>query len=115
VVGFYLYIKNEVIANFGFLDPEFGVGYEEENDLIFRANKVGYSAILVDNAFAYHAGSASFSRLEMNLKDHKPVHVPLESLSTMLWNPCPSSAGIITQLYIDQNPSETPSQVNLFD
>ena len=36
-VGFYLYIKNDVIANFGFLDPEFGVGYEEENDLILSS------------------------------------------------------------------------------
>jgi GT2 family glycosyltransferase/glycosyltransferase involved in cell wall biosynthesis len=74
-VGFYLYIKHEVIANFGFLDPEFGVGYEEENDLIFRANKVGYRAIVVNNAFAYHAGSASFNLLEMDLKAHQGANL----------------------------------------
>ena len=74
-VGFYLYINNEVLANFGFLDPEFGVGYEEENDLVFRANKVGYRAIVVNNAFAYHAGSASFNLLDMNLKAHKGVNL----------------------------------------
>src|SRR6516162_8371129 len=70
-VGFYLYIKRAVIANFGFLDSEFGIGYEEENDLIMRANKVGYRAALANNAFAYHAGSASFSLLEMNLPIHQ--------------------------------------------
>ena len=74
-VGFYLYIKNEVIANFGFLDPEFGIGYEEENDLILRANKAGYRAVLVNNAFAYHAGSASFNLLDMNLKAHQGANL----------------------------------------
>jgi GT2 family glycosyltransferase len=74
-VGFYLYIKNEVIANFGLLDPEFGVGYEEENDLILRANKAGYRAVLANNAFAYHAGSASFSLLNMNLRAHQGANL----------------------------------------
>jgi GT2 family glycosyltransferase len=74
-VGFYLFIKNTVIANFGILDPEFGVGYEEENDLIFRANKVGYRAVLVNSAFAYHAGSASFSLLDMDLKAHQGANL----------------------------------------
>lgn len=74
-VGFYLYIKNIVIANFGFLDPEFGVGYEEENDLILRANKAGYRAVLVNNAFAYHAGTASFSLVAMNLREHQEANL----------------------------------------
>ncbi len=74
-VGYYLYIKHTVIANFGFLDPEFGVGYEEENDLVFRANKVGVRAILVNNAFAYHAGSASFSLLDMDLPAHQGANL----------------------------------------
>lgn len=70
-VGFYLYIKHAVVANFGYLDTEFGIGYEEENDLILRANKVGYRAVLANNAFAYHAGSASFSLLDLNLPAHR--------------------------------------------
>jgi GT2 family glycosyltransferase len=74
-VGFYLYIKNDVIANFGFLDPEFGIGYEEENDLILRANKAGYRAVLVNNSFAYHAGSASFNLLDMNLTAHRAANL----------------------------------------
>ena len=74
-VGFYLYIKHAMLANFGFLDPEFGLGYEEENDLIFRANKVGYRAVMVNNAFAYHAGSASFNLLDMNLPAHQGANL----------------------------------------
>jgi GT2 family glycosyltransferase len=62
-VGFYLYIRHPVLANFGLLDEAFGIGYEEENDLVLRANKVGYRAVLANKAFAYHAGSASFSLL----------------------------------------------------
>jgi GT2 family glycosyltransferase len=70
-VGFYLYIKYEVVSNFGPLDTEFGVGYEEENDFILRANKVGYRAVLANHAFAYHAGSASFSLTALDLETHR--------------------------------------------
>ncbi|HKC17330.1 MAG TPA: glycosyltransferase, partial [Steroidobacteraceae bacterium] len=74
-VGFYLYIKNTVLANFGLLDPDFGIGYQEENDLIFRANKVGYRTVLANNAFAYHAGSASFNLLEGSMKAHQSANL----------------------------------------
>lgn len=74
-VGFYLFIRHAVIANFGFLDPEFGLGYEEENDLILRAGKVGYRAALANHAFAYHAGSASFTLVDMNLRGHQEANL----------------------------------------
>jgi GT2 family glycosyltransferase len=70
-VGFYLYVKYLALSNFGPLDTDFGVGYEEENDLILRANKVGYRAVLANRAFAYHAGSASFSLTELDLGRHR--------------------------------------------
>jgi GT2 family glycosyltransferase len=70
-VGFYLYIKRTVLANLGLLDTGFGVGYEEENDLILRANKVGFRAALADHAYAFHAGGASFSLTGMNLTAHR--------------------------------------------
>jgi len=74
-VGFYLYIKHSVIANFGFLDPDFGIGYEEENDLICRANKVGFRTVLANHAFAYHAGSASFNLLGIDLRAHQSTNL----------------------------------------
>jgi GT2 family glycosyltransferase len=67
-VGFYLLISPQVITNFGYLDEAFGVGYEEENDLVMRASKVGYRAVLANHAFAYHAGSASFKLHEIDYK-----------------------------------------------
>ncbi|ETI59065.1 hypothetical protein C100_21835 [Sphingobium sp. C100] len=67
-VGFYLLISPQVITNFGYLDEAFGVGYEEENDLVMRAGKVGYRAVLANHAFAYHAGSASFKLHEIDYK-----------------------------------------------
>ena len=70
-VGFYLYIKKDVVTNFGWLDESFGLGYEEENDLIMRANDVGYRAVLANHSFAYHAGSASFLLQDLALNDHK--------------------------------------------
>lgn len=70
-VGFYLYVKYLALVNFGPLDTDFGVGYEEENDLILRANKVGFRAALANRAFAYHAGSASFSLTSLDLGEHR--------------------------------------------
>ena len=70
-VGFYLYIKNSILGNFGGLNEQFGIGYEEENDLILRANKTGYRAAIANHSFAFHAGSASFSLRDLDLNAHR--------------------------------------------
>lgn len=70
-VGFYMFIAHAVLANHGGLRTDFGVGYEEENDLVMRAGKVGMRAIVVNRAFAYHAGSASFSLTDIDLGQHR--------------------------------------------
>ena len=70
-IGFYLLIKQVILSNFGGLREDFGIGYEEENDLILRANKAGYRAALANHSFAFHAGSASFSLLDLDLRSHQ--------------------------------------------
>ncbi len=70
-VGFYLFIKDRVLYSFNKLDEEFGMGYEEENDLIMRANKVGFLAVLANKSFAFHAGSASFNLLYNSVTTEK--------------------------------------------
>jgi GT2 family glycosyltransferase len=70
-IGFYMFIRHKVLANFGVLREEFGVGYEEENDLVMRANKAGYRAAIANRSFAYHAGSASFNLLDLDLHTHR--------------------------------------------
>jgi GT2 family glycosyltransferase len=70
-VGFYMFIAHKVLANHGGLRRDFGVGYEEENDLVMRAGMLGTRAVIVNRAFAYHAGSASFSLKDLDLSTHK--------------------------------------------
>ena len=60
-VGFCLYIKFAIMDEFGLMDEAYGRGYNEENDLIMRANRCGYRAALANHAFVYHLGEASFS------------------------------------------------------
>jgi hypothetical protein len=61
-VGFYLFVAHHILANVGFFRTDFDFGYEEENDLIMRAGKLGYRAALANHAFAYHEHtSPSFS------------------------------------------------------
>jgi GT2 family glycosyltransferase len=59
-VGFCLFIKFQIMAEFGLMDEMYGRGYNEENDLIMRANRCGYQAALANHAFVYHFGEASF-------------------------------------------------------
>ncbi|KMS58713.1 DUF4214 domain-containing protein [Sphingobium cupriresistens] len=70
-VGFYMLIAPSVVANFAPLDEAFGVGYEEENDLVMRAGKVGFRAVMANHAYAYHAGSASFLLRDIDLKGQR--------------------------------------------
>ena len=63
-VGFCLFIKWNILSEFGSFDHKYGKGYNEENDLIMRANKSGFRAALANKAFVYHIGKASFGRQE---------------------------------------------------
>jgi GT2 family glycosyltransferase len=78
-VGFYMFVSHTVLADHGGLREDFGLGYEEENDLIMRAGKVGTRAVLANHAFAYHAGSASFNLTDLDLADHR--HQNLQKLA----------------------------------
>jgi len=61
-VGFCLLIKNHIIREFGVLDETYGKGYNEENDLILRANRYGYRAALANYAYCWHESSVSFGK-----------------------------------------------------
>jgi GT2 family glycosyltransferase len=61
-VGFCLFIKNKIIREFGVLDEIYGKGYNEENDLILRANRFGYRSALANYAYCWHEGSVSFGK-----------------------------------------------------
>ena len=59
-VGFCLYIRRALIKAIGALDPVFGVGYGEENDLCMRAAAAGWRNVLCEDAFVMHLGAGSF-------------------------------------------------------
>ena len=60
-VGFCLYVKNVILKEFGIFDTVYGGGYDEENDLILRANRAGFRSVLANHAFVYHIGGESFA------------------------------------------------------
>ena len=115
-VGFCLFIKWTILAEFGGFDTRYGRGYNEENDLIMRANRCGYRAALANHAFVWHAGEQSFGqtdegRLAIDKRNtrlllsrypeyprllegyvHSPEYVAEELLETL----SPDSCGTIT-------------------
>lgn len=59
-VGFCILIKNVVLRQLGLFDPVYSPGYNEENDLICRMNRHGYSAVVAHQAFVFHHALSSF-------------------------------------------------------
>jgi GT2 family glycosyltransferase len=59
--GFCYAIKRGVLERVGLLDSErFAEGYCEENDYSLRARAAGFELCVVDDAYVYHAKSASY-------------------------------------------------------
>jgi hypothetical protein len=63
-VGFCCLVKWQILADFGFFDEIYASGYQEENDLVMRANKSGYRSVLANHAFVWHEGKQSFGLSE---------------------------------------------------
>ena len=53
-VAFCLLVKGEVLERFGLFDELYNPGYNEEDDLICRINRYGYSALAANHAFVFH-------------------------------------------------------------
>jgi GT2 family glycosyltransferase len=110
-IGFCMLVKGMILREFGILDEAYGAGYNEENDLVMRANRCGYRAVLANKAFVYHHGESSFThgdRTELEscnaalLADRYPeypravqayVHGPIHRAERMLTALLPDSAG----------------------
>ena len=59
-VGFCVLLRRSVINLIGLFDPIYGRGYNEENDLACRANRLGYSSIAANHCFVFHHEGKSF-------------------------------------------------------
>lgn len=60
-IGFCMLIRHSIIAEFGIFDEIYGAGYNEENDLVMRAGRCGYRAVLANRAYVWHEGEQSFA------------------------------------------------------
>ena len=67
-VGFCLLLRNLVLRQLGTFDTAYAPGYNEENDLICRMNRHGYSAVAAHRAFVFHDESSSFGPRRMALE-----------------------------------------------
>ena len=59
-VGFCMLVTRALLERAGPLDPAFGHGYGEENDLSMRATDLGFEIACCDDVYVRHAGAASF-------------------------------------------------------
>jgi GT2 family glycosyltransferase len=64
-VGFCMLIRWSILAEFGGFDEIYGAGYNEENDLVMRAGRCGYRAVLANKAFVWHEGEQSFGTADL--------------------------------------------------
>jgi GT2 family glycosyltransferase len=58
--GFCLLMKREVYDKIGGLDPRFGVGLFDDDDLAERARRAGYELAVAHDLFVHHFGSRTF-------------------------------------------------------
>jgi GT2 family glycosyltransferase len=66
--GSCMLIRWSVLATVGVFDEIYAPGYNEENDLVMRANRVGFRAIMANRAFAWHDESVSFGDTKARLE-----------------------------------------------
>jgi GT2 family glycosyltransferase len=67
--GFCMAVRREVLDDVGHLDPRFGRGYGEENDLCMRAADRGWRNVAACGVFVEHRESVSFGDSKKALLD----------------------------------------------
>ena len=73
-VGFCLLVRWSILAEFGGFDEIYGQGYNEENDLVMRAGRCGYRAVMANRAFVWHEGEESFATAAIDRSVWEPVN-----------------------------------------
>ncbi len=73
-VGFCLLVRWSILAEFGGFDEIYGQGYNEENDLVMRAGRCGYRAVMANHAFVWHEGEESFATADIDRSVWEPTN-----------------------------------------
>lgn len=76
-VGFCFLARWEILQEIGLFDEAYGAGYQEENDLVMRASRLGYRAVMANHAFVWHEGSQSFSQTSKTPKARDAENVKI--------------------------------------
>jgi GT2 family glycosyltransferase len=64
--GFCLATKREVLAKTGLFDESYEIARYEDEDLCMRARMSGFQAVVAEDIYVHHIGSASFKRHEVD-------------------------------------------------
>jgi GT2 family glycosyltransferase/glycosyltransferase involved in cell wall biosynthesis len=69
-LGFFcVAIRRDVYNVVGDMDPNYGIGMFEDDDYCQRVRAAGYELGVVEDAFVYHYGSASFKNMDAEERD----------------------------------------------
>ncbi len=60
---FCVLIRRNLYEELQGLDEDFGLGYYEDTDFVYRAIKAGKQMVISEKTFVYHKGKGSFSKV----------------------------------------------------
>ena len=63
LIFFCVVIRNSLYQAFQGLDEDFGLGYFEDTDFVYRARKADKQMVITEEVFVYHRGRGSFSQV----------------------------------------------------
>lgn len=63
LIFFCVVIRNSLYQALQGLDEEFGLGYFEDTDFVYRARNAGKKLMITEEVFIYHRGRGSFSQV----------------------------------------------------
>jgi GT2 family glycosyltransferase len=63
LIFFCVLIRTNLYKSFQGLDEDFGLGYFEDTDFVYRAREAGKQLIITEEVFVYHQGRGSFSKI----------------------------------------------------
>lgn len=63
LIFFCVVIRTNLYQEFQGLDEDFGLGYFEDTDFVYRARKAGKQLVITEEVFIYHRGRGSFSQV----------------------------------------------------
>ena len=103
--GFAMLVKRTVWDKIGGFDEDFAPGYYEDDALSVEIQKLGYSLLLVRDAFIYHAGSVSFVKTGTNKLSFEHHDLFIQKYGFDILNYVYPSGAVLSQIPFVRNES----------